>query len=495
MLSILASLSDPVLEDWQLFIRSPFFKMPPKIQRLAQFLLQKRFGAGASAPGLVEIHQICYPQAEQIRPQQVYDSLSQLKSVFFQFIIHRQLRDHPTKGKVQLLEGLTDIGAGKEVHKQLNAIRTAHRGPLRDQTDALSRMLISHQATLSFAAMHVRAEDNTLEEVIRDTDQHYLLSRIKYSCERLNRRHILSVDTGEAVPAEPVLGLSAWPETSLSDPLITLYLRVWDMLTTKQQAPFYELKALLLEHSGKIGEEEAISLYAYAQNFCIQQINTGKSIFLEELFSLYQDTLAKGLLTRHGEMDHRQYKNIATVALRLSRYRWVESFLETHKHLLPVQHRENTFRINMAALHYEQQRFGESLQLLQRLEFTDVYYQLSARVLTLKIFFEQEDDESLEHHISTFRMFLQRNKDISGYQRQIHLNLVKATRKLSQIRTRSYRLHQTQIVSQISEVTEKSIQKGNMANLSWILAQAQQMKQALAPNNGAGDLPDILPTS
>lgn len=472
---------DSLKQEWALFLRSPFFRVPEKIRRLGLYLVEKVRKDWEQKLTTTAIHKVCFPEADICSHQQVYDAFSQLRKYLHQFLIFHQLRSNPNGGHALLIEGLSEIHAEKAVLRQTRLLRENRPDLIPDQEQALTTMLISHQATLSFARMQLREQDKSLELVIRDTDRYYLLSRIKYSCEQLNRQKILPEGQQHPALQEPVIGLHLWPSDMMDEPLIRMYLMVWDMLKEETDAAFYSLRKLLRTYVSQIGEEEAIGLYAYAQNFCIQKINTGTPAFLEELFTLYQESLEEGLLTQSGEIDHRQYKNIATVAFRLSRYEWALEFLMTYKTFLPQRYRDNAFRMNMASLHYEEGRYRQALQLLQQLEFTDVYYQLSARVLTLKIFFEKEDDESLDHLITTFRMFLQRNKEISRYQRQIHLNLVKSTRKLSQIRTRSYRLSPDAYRQQLSELIEKSTQRGNITNLSWLLAQARLMMQSVKP--------------
>lgn len=95
--------------------------------------------------------------------------------------------------------------------------------------------------------------------------------------------------------------------------------------------------------------------------------------------------------------------------------------------------------------------------------------------MMLKIYFEQGEEEALEHLLETFRMFLQRNKEISGYQRQIHLNLVRYTKKLHQIQTASYRLSTPKLLARLHVMDTQVSQNGNITNVAWLRSQIQDL--------------------
>lgn len=422
-----------------------------------------------------KLHTILYEGEKEFKSQQVHDSLSQLLKETHTFLIHQSLSSQSFLQTPILLRQLSTRQAGHQIQRKFRSFTSTQSDILCHQDDALTRMLVSQEATLWVARQQAREQDKSLEELMRHTDQYYLLSRLKYSCEWLNRSNILPVAEQGSSPLSNFPPPEAWPDHYFDEPLISLYRHVFDMLRNEDSAAFYQLTEMLHRYGAVIGKEEALGLYAYAQNFCIGMINRGEIRFLQNLFELYSSTLSTGLLLEEGELDHRQYKNIVTVGLRLNKYEWVESFLEENKPFLPSKYRENTYVINLASLRYEQKRYHEALALLQQLEFTDVYYQLTARVMMLKIYFEQGEEEALEHLLETFRMFLQRNKEISGYQRQIHLNLVRFTKKLHQAQTASYRLPIPKLLERLNNMDSQVSKNGNITNVAWLRRQIQDL--------------------
>ena len=418
-----------------------------------------------------------FPEESTFQSQKMYDTWSQLGKVLLDFLAHERLRTGAGIRNSLVLDALDDIHAHQHFKRLYDQSLLPHEPGPKDQEEALDQMLIAQRGAQWFAARQLREQDDSLARAMEATDSYYLLARLKYSCEWLNRRNILP----EAEPEAPGFFPSpdSWPPHSFADPLIAMYRQVFDMLQDDEEAAFRQLAPMLRQHAATISPQEATNLYAYAQNFCIRRVNQGEPAYLDTLFDLYRTGLDLGLLTSSGELDHRQYKNIVTVGLRLRQLEWVEQFIEDHRESLPPDYRDNAFRFNLASLRYDQQRYGEALSLLQEVNIGDVYYQLSARAMILKIYFEQEEEEALEHFFDTFRMFLQRNKDISSYQRQVHLNLVRYTRKLHQLRGRRYRMNAEAFAASLQQLGDQMRERKNIANLSWLEEQIEAFASTL----------------
>ncbi|MEL7342258.1 MAG: hypothetical protein AAGM67_17380, partial [Bacteroidota bacterium] len=58
-------------------------------------------------------------------------------------------------------------------------------------------------------------------------------------------------------------------------------------------------------------------------------------------------------------------------------------------------------------------------------QFTDVYYALSARTLLLQIFYEQADWLGLEYQLKAYQLFLRRNRTLSQRNRKLYLQFAR----------------------------------------------------------------------
>ncbi|MEO0469380.1 MAG: hypothetical protein AAF206_07165, partial [Bacteroidota bacterium] len=166
-------------------------------------------------------------------------------------------------------------------------------------------------------------------------------------------------------------------------------------------------------------------------------------------------------------------KNMVTVGIRLQAYEWVDEFLHRYRDRLLPAYQEDAYCLNLASLRYAQGQASAALQLLQQVEFHDVFYDLSARSLLLKLYFENDEDAALTFLLETFRRFLHRNYAISQFQRDIHLNLLRFTRKLYRLREQKDLLTGDVFQQRLQQLKEKMMST-EVANRSWL---AEQMSR------------------
>ena len=151
----------------------------------------------------------------------------------------------------------------------------------------------------------------------------------------------------------------------------------------------------------------------------------------------------------HGDFSPWEYKNIVTLGLRLQEEKWVREFIRKYLNFLPVDERANALTYNSAMLSYYHKN-------------TDLYYQLDARSILLKVYFELDDVETMLHHISAFKIFIRRNKLVSAYQKEIYLNFIRYTLKIFRAGTSTTKLN---------AVKNEIISHQNISDKNWLLDQ------------------------
>ncbi|MCH8330508.1 MAG: hypothetical protein IH946_03865 [Bacteroidetes bacterium] len=193
---------------------------------------------------------------------------------------------------------------------------------------------------------------------------------------------------------------------------------------------YKRLKKLLEKHSRKFQLEELREMYTHALNFCIKKANTGQREYLYKLLDVYKSALPKGILDEGKFLSPWNYKNIVTAGLRVGETDWVKHFIEEYKVRLEKKYRDNAYTYNTARYHFHIKEYDEVIGLLQKVEYEDIYYNLSSKSMLLKIFYETDESDQLYSLLDSFEIYLRRNKLISSYHKTNYLNLVKYTRKL-----------------------------------------------------------------
>jgi tetratricopeptide (TPR) repeat protein len=118
------------------------------------------------------------------------------------------------------------------------------------------------------------------------------------------------------------------------------------------------------------------------------------------------------------------YKNLVGVALRLKEFNWVEKFIKDYNKLLAEEFRDNALNYNLAELFYYKHDYDSAMIYLNKVEFSDIYYSLDTKKMMMKIYFEQNTIDPLLSLISSFKIFIRRNKSVSDTNKQAYDNFI-----------------------------------------------------------------------
>ncbi|MCC6725445.1 MAG: hypothetical protein IT258_13135 [Saprospiraceae bacterium] len=148
------------------------------------------------------------------------------------------------------------------------------------------------------------------------------------------------------------------------------------------------------------------------------------------MFALYRIALVREIIFDNGLLNPHHYKNIITVALHIRELTWAETFIQDYTQRLPKADQENALNYNLAHVYFYQKRYDRVIELLQEVEYQTIAYALGSRMLLLRTYFEQGEDQALDSLLDSYRIFLRRNRLISKAVKQQYLNMLRFTRKV-----------------------------------------------------------------
>lgn len=332
-------------------------------------------------------------------------------------------------------------------------------------------MEFSHLAMMS--AGKVEADAVAITRAAGYLDRFYLIRKLQLCCEIFNVQNVFAQEHQVFLLDEILAHLK---NRNYEDvPVIVIYFRILMTLRESEKEEHYHtLRILLRKHESVVTTEELRDMYKYVLNYCIKKINLGNISWQDELFDIYKTTLENGVLLTEarpngvagrGFLSHRDFKNIVTISLRLRELKWAEEFIPKYIPELQPAERENARMYNTANLLFHKNDFSGALRLLQRVDFSDVFYDLDARSIVLKTWFELDEEDSFEYHATAFRTFLRRNKSVSEYQRTIYENLISYTARLMKAGTKQ---------KQIEKIRDEVLDKKNIADLRWFLGKLEE---------------------
>ena len=428
LVKLCRTLTKPDFKKLRKVVRSPFFNQREDVILLFDYL-EAHIDKDVARLDRVRVFQKTFPTNPNFDMQQLRYTSSFLLNIIRDWLAIEEMRADGSKSQVYLQKALKKLGAEELRLRELPEALARHEADekrdsvhfrqhfqlLFDEYDAelkqnranehrlgpvINALTVSHLATLLSMGCTVRAAENfsgkNIELPLLDAA-------------------IAEVEAGKFRDIPAVMG---WFHT----------LRCLE--SSENEADFLDLKQILLTAKNQFSTSEFGDLHLAAINFCIRRANQGRKDFLQEAFELYKSGFNSGALLAFGRLSKYTYKNAANLGIHLGQYDWVDGFLADFKQFLPQNDRENLFSLSSAKASFQQKKYDQALLLLQEVALAEEpLYNLDARRMLVRIFYEQASFDALDSQLDSYSAYLRRHKEI-GYYRENHLHFIGWIRRL-----------------------------------------------------------------
>lgn len=313
-----------------------------------------------------------------------------------------------------------------------------------------------------------RSSSSNLKEIIDNLDYFYLAEKMRYLCEILIRENVISMEYEILFRDEIIKHLEKYGYRDV--PLVSIYYQMYLTLNEDEDS-YYKLKSLLVKYIEIFPQYEAREIYTSVINYCIKKINIGDDNFLNEFIQLNETLLEKNIIA-DNELSPWRFKNIVTVGLKLSKFEWVENFIEKYKNKIPLEYRDNAITFNTAQLYFYQKKYKDLLPLLLQVEYEDFTYSYNSKLYTVITYYELQEEEALESFVDSYKVYIRRQKSISDKRKSKILNFLNYTKKLLRYKSKKNHVGLTKMESEIKRNKET-------VATEWLL---EKIDQLLYPN-------------
>jgi hypothetical protein len=434
LIKLCQELSKKEMTRFREFAQSPFFNKHDGVQKLAGFLhaVYPQFDERKCRRELVY---------QQLFPGEAHDQ-AKLALIFTytqrlldEFLMQEQFAEETRLQRLLLLRRLRQRKWYDRYEKVMaNALEEVQRNPSRGAADLWYEAELAGEGDAYYAQTSTPHMAHHLYQKQVLLDRYYLAEKLRDACEMAVRRNIQKSDYAARLLEAALQEVGAHPESYESAPLVMIYYRMYLMLLQPSHAHYDEALLTFERSLSQLPGEELKTIFNYFQNYCIRQINQGDERFLQEIFRLYRAQLEQDLLIEDGFLSEWHYKNIVTTALRLREVDWVKTFIEQYAGRLSPEARANAYRFNLASYHYAVGQYDKVLELLVHVEYSDLRYNLGAKALLLRTYYDLEEFEALHALAVSFRHYLQRRKLMADFRKQGYYNLFRFTRRAAFIK-------------------------------------------------------------
>ena len=317
-------------------------------------------------------------------------------------------------------------------HQEFELRKQQRQTERRPQTTAetLHADFLRMREATALQAREGRTRDLPMQETERALDRAYWAFKLRQAC--LSRSHEAVTKTNYQISLiEEILRESEHDLT----PAILVYRACYlSLFHQPSDENFRRFREALRTHRHRFPVEEQRSLYLFALNYCIRQINRDRDAYLREAFELYRTGIETGTLLDKGRISRFTFNNVVGIALRLNELEWTDHFLHQYADTLDPAWRVRTLGLNAARLSYARHRYDDALVHLREVDQRDLITNMTAKILQLKIYTETEELELLDHHLRTMRRFIERNRRMA-YHHTNWSNIVRFTQKVVEVNT------------------------------------------------------------
>jgi len=428
IVQLLAACEPDELQALKRFVASPYFNRQPILVDLLGYLSDRRHNL--EQLDAVEVY-------AELLPGQPYDDkhwrylLSDLSTLIERFWTIERYESDEHRMLPDLLAIASEKGLDKTYRQAERRAAALLESPEPRNTTFFEFAIKSaEQSYLHFTRQKLRRYDPGLQSVSDNLDRYYFLQKLRYAVAMLKNRQILQGDYQTGISPSWLQHLEA--ADFFGEPLIGLYhAALLAQVDENDESLFHVLRSMLLAQERSLPEEDLRSIYQLAINYCARKIRHGKDAFASEALELYNSGIERQLFNDAGRLSPWAFTNVTKLALRLKRFEWIESFIMRHGPNLAEDFRQNVLNYNLAELYFYTNRYDEAMQALNHVAMNDINYYLGARVLLVKIYFENDEINALLSLLSAFMVFLKRNKKISSNIKQTYLNFCTTVFQLS----------------------------------------------------------------
>lgn len=397
LIETLKTFSRQDIKEFGLFIQSPFFNTNQSVMKLYDQI--KKLYPDFEEKQTDKI--ILFEQAfgkikynDSFMRMTVHRFLELAK----EFLIHKNLQRNYLLKETLLLDELNNrelnnlmmksiSGLAKKVEKVKPKDAETYFAKYRLEyfkNDAKARdtKMITYKDTLD--------KDLMLEQ--KSLNTFFFISSLKFFHYFLNQKNFVINAEGYPEFMNNIMDFLKSNVDYLKIPALKLYYYLVQLLITKDDKYFFELKRMLFEDKDELNYVEKYNTVTVLRNYCQHKYQKGKLEFIGIQFEILKFTIAKGMLTPSPVIkfiSETRFMNIVWAGIRANELDWAEEFIKKYINKIEPDKRQYVLAYNSARVEFEKANFHEALEKLGKSgSIKNIYYKAAVKHLTLMIYYE-----------------------------------------------------------------------------------------------------------
>lgn len=201
--------------------------------------------------------------------------------------------------------------------------------------------------------------------------------------------------------------------------LMDIYQRVLKHAEFKENYDIDESINLIFDNKDYLPADKLKTILSPVYNHCKEKEFAGDKSYGLKSLKIIKLMVEKNLmLNSSGTISDHEYVNYSSAAVKEKDYDWADEFTEKFKVNVPEERREDSYNYNKAVINYvrgcdENKRvyFETALKYLTKVNALDFYYKTRIFLLSLNIFYELRETDTLISLVDSFKHYLSAHKN------------------------------------------------------------------------------------
>lgn len=197
-----------------------------------------------------------------------------------------------------------------------------------------------------------------------------------------------------------------------------------------------KMKSLVSENADSLNDNLFYTFLSHLNVFYLFNIQNGDDSYDPELFENYKLMIDKGVYKSGNSkfINYSEYRTILGVALKLKKFSWAEDFINEYGTGYKLINKSDYIKYSNAFLKFEKNEFEPALELLSKIKLNDFFLKLDVNVLNMMIYFELNYFDSAMSTAENFRRYMKENDLLSAEVKTSHLNFINSYKSILKFR-------------------------------------------------------------
>ena len=453
LIKVLKSLSKTEFKYMGWFVRSNFFNTDVNLVKLYEELKKYYPTFDSNRLEKKQLFKTLYPTAPY-SDGKMRNLFSKMNKLAEDYLIQLELKKNKLKKDMLLAEGFQKRGLLNEhIHTNTSIIHTLSNLPYRDEEYFLSMKSLYEGIYFQAGNFNNELNKKALFQANDNLYKYYRLAKLKLEGEFEARKALY--ETADDTDREGKLARDLQENILFKtmDSILQLYQH-------SSEDGYLMVKKSFFENTKSLRRIDQKFILKHLLGHAIRQLARKEEKYSLEVFDLYKFAHENDLLATNGKITSTTFMNIITVSARIREFVWSERFILESEHKLEPKTKVEIKGLGLANLSFYKKEYSQVMRLTSTLKFHDIMYEILAKVLSLKAYFElfNADDsyfDLISSYAISFEKFLKRNSQL-GRKKIISItNFIKTVRKLTVLKyqkNKEYREWE-KLGKELSEIT------------------------------------------